>query len=204
LQITIKKKGTEMAIKSRKDGIVFGIGMIFVIYLVLVVPISGCSVGMALSGKKDPNLGVIRKGATRGEVELQLGHPISSITTEDGRRLDTYEYEIGNEPSAGRAVAHGIMDVLTLGIWEVVGTPVEAVQGKKYQLAITYDSDNRVIGINQPLASLPSASKDDPASQGVKNLEEKLDYIKRLKDSDKITEEEYNKMRRDILIEASR
>ena len=31
---------------------------------------SGCSVGMALSGKKDQNLGAIHVGSTRGEVEL--------------------------------------------------------------------------------------------------------------------------------------
>jgi hypothetical protein len=51
-----------------------------------------------------------------------------------GRRTDIYEYELGNEPSAGRAVAHGVLDLLTRGLWEVVGTPVEAIQGKKSKL----------------------------------------------------------------------
>jgi hypothetical protein len=107
----------------------------------------GCSVGMALSGKKDPDLGAIKVGSTRGEVEMHLGPPKSSSTLEDGTRLDVYEFEIGNEPSAGRAVGHGVMDVLTLGLWEVVGTPIEAVQGDKRQLSITYDSDDRVKSI---------------------------------------------------------
>ncbi|MGH7253023.1 MAG: hypothetical protein ACREIE_04395, partial [Nitrospiraceae bacterium] len=47
----------------------------------LSLALSGCSVGMALSGKKDPNLGAFRVGSTRGETELQLGSPISSVTT---------------------------------------------------------------------------------------------------------------------------
>ena len=88
----------------------------------------GCSVGMAMSGKKQPELGAVRVGATRGEIELQLGAPIE-VREENGHRVDIYEYEIGNEPSAGRAIGHGVMDVLTLGIWEVVGTPVEGFQG---------------------------------------------------------------------------
>lgn len=105
--------------------------------------LQGCSVGMAMSGKKQPELGAIRVGATRGEMELQLGSPIE-VREENGHRVDIYEYEIGNEPSAGRAIGHGVMDVLTLGIWEVVGTPVEGFQGEKKRLMLTYDEHDVV------------------------------------------------------------
>jgi hypothetical protein len=37
------------------------------------VPIQACSVGMALSGSENPDLGAIKVGASRGEVELHLG-----------------------------------------------------------------------------------------------------------------------------------
>ncbi|MDJ0945702.1 MAG: hypothetical protein QNJ30_19715 [Kiloniellales bacterium] len=104
----------------------------------------GCSVGMALSGDENPDLSVIRVGATRGEVELHLGAPIKTEAGRNGERIDTYEYEIGDEPSAGRAVAHGVADVLTLGLWELVGTPIEAVQGETYITKITYDSRDKV------------------------------------------------------------
>ncbi|MCM2286413.1 MAG: hypothetical protein NDI81_16640 [Desulfobacula sp.] len=107
----------------------------------------GCSVGMALSGKKEPNIGAIKVGSTRGEVEMHLGSPATSTTLADGTRIDIYEYELGNEPSAGRAVGHGVMDVLTLGLWEVVGTPIEGVQGEKRQLNITYDDSEHVKSI---------------------------------------------------------
>ena len=90
----------------------------------MVVALSGCSVGMALSGDENPDLGAIKVGSTRGEVEMHLGSPVRSSSGENGTRTDIYEYEIGNEPSAGRAVAHGFADVLTLGLWEIAGTPM--------------------------------------------------------------------------------
>src|SRR5262245_8261647 len=46
----------------------------------LLLALMGCSVGMALSGKEEPNLGAFRVGSPRGEVELQLGSPVSSVT----------------------------------------------------------------------------------------------------------------------------
>jgi len=131
----------------------------------LWVALVGCSVGMAMSGKKDPNLGAFRVGSTRGEAELQLGSPISTTTTTEGRRVDLYEYEIGNEPSAGRAIAHGVMDVLTLGIWEIIGTPIEGFQGTTHRLTVTYDQDDRVLAINQavvPSPPKPEASEPRP------------------------------------------
>lgn len=121
----------------------------------------GCSVGMAMSGKKQPELGAIRVGATRGEIELQLGAPVE-IREENGQRVDVYEYEIGNEPSAGRAIGHGVMDVLTLGIWEIAGTPIEGVQGEKKRLIITYDENDVVTKVGTiTVPKKKSAAKEE-------------------------------------------
>ena len=113
----------------------------------ICVPVQACSVGMAMSGSENPDLGAIKVGASRGEVELHLGTAIKTTPLPDGGRADVYAYEIGNEPSAGRAVGHGVMDVLTLGIWEVVGTPIEAFQGETYHATITYDASDKVADI---------------------------------------------------------
>ena len=117
--------------------------------LLSVVFSSGCSVGMAMSGKKEPNLSQVKVGASRSEVELQLGQPSQIGSLEDGKRIDIYDYEIGNEPSAARAIGHGVLDVLTIGLWEVIGTPIEAYQGDKYRLQITYDKDDKVLAFVQ-------------------------------------------------------
>jgi len=119
--------------------------------LLLFIFLNGCSVGMAMSGKQQPNLGMIQVGASRGEVELTLGSPIDTVTLRDGNRMDVYAYEIGNEPSAGRAAGHAVMDLLTLGLWEIVGTPVEASTGNKKLLNIAYDKDDRVLSINSAI-----------------------------------------------------
>lgn len=134
------------------------------LYIILLFSISGCSVGMAMSGKEDPNFAAFRVGSTRGEVELQLGKPISSVTTPEGMRVDLYEYEIGNKPSAGRAIGHGVMDILTLGLWEIIGTPIEGFQGDKKRVTITYDKKDRVEAINQ--APVP---KDEDAKEAKKD-----------------------------------
>jgi hypothetical protein len=102
---------------------------------------------MALSGSENPDLGAIKVGASRGEVELHLGTATKTAPLPDGGRADVYQYEIGNQPSAGRAIGHGVMDVLTLGIWEIVGTPIEAVQGETYNATITYDESDKVADI---------------------------------------------------------
>ena len=134
---------------------------VVVLGVFMAATLTGCSVGMALSGDENPELSVIKVGATRGEVELQLGEPIETQTAEGGGRIDTYEYEIGNEPSAGRAVAHGVADVLTLGIWELVGTPIEAVQGDKYQTKITYGPDDKVTHIDTEKVEVPETELKD-------------------------------------------
>ena len=40
------------------------------------------------------------------------------------------------------------MDVLTLGLWEVVGTPIEGFSGDTFTVSIEYDADERVTSIN--------------------------------------------------------
>lgn len=115
--------------------------------ILLSIYLSGCSVGMALHGQPAPDLGELSIGKTRGEIETHLGSPIKSTTLDNGNRVDVYAYQIGNEPSAGRAIGHAAMDVLTFGAWEIIGTPVEGFTGDKYNATVTYDKNDKVIDI---------------------------------------------------------
>ena len=72
-----------------------------------------------------------------------------------------YEYEVGNEPSAGRAAGHAIMDLLTLGLWEIVGTPIEASQGDTFNLMLRYDERDTVIAVNSVAPPRHAASVDE-------------------------------------------
>lgn len=108
--------------------------------------LQGCSVGMALSGKEQKDTSTFYKGADRSLVHAKTGVPDSTFQDNDGQWVDTYIIVTGNEPSAGRALGHGAMDVLTLGIWEVIGTPIEAVAGKEdhQSFIIYYNNKNKI------------------------------------------------------------
>jgi hypothetical protein len=48
--------------------------------------------------------------------------------------------------SPARAFMHGVLDVSTCGLWEVVGTPIEACSNpKKYYIIRVYYDCNEVI-----------------------------------------------------------
>ncbi len=49
--------------------------------------------------------------------------------------------------SASRAVMHGALDVATLGIWEVAGTPMEGIINRpdKYGIRVLYKSNGEDI-----------------------------------------------------------
>jgi hypothetical protein len=125
----------------------------------MLVFLAGCSVFMAASGKEDPNVMVMQPGTPRYIVESQLGPPASMRTEPNGECWCTYVYEVGNQPSGGRAAMHAVLDVLSIGIWEVVGTPMEAVQGSQQMATVVYTPDNVVKTLwVSPYAAPPAAS----------------------------------------------
>src|SRR5215217_3019284 len=107
----------------------------------------GCAVGMALSGKSDPNVGVLSLGQDRGIVLLNLGQPSQTLAAATGR-TDVFRLERGNEQSIGRATGHAAMDVLTLGLWEVIGTPIEGFSGEDFTITVDYDKNDKVMKVN--------------------------------------------------------
>ena len=109
----------------------------------LFLSLTGCSVGMAMSGKPDPNISVLEIGQSRDIVILNLGQPTRTSATEEGR-TDVFYLERGNQQSVGRAAGHAAMDVLTFGLWEIIGTPIEGFTGDEFMLSIEYDGNNKV------------------------------------------------------------
>ncbi len=94
--------------------------------------------------KKD--LSVLTVGTPRNVLIAELGSPVHSETKE-GLRIDVYNFVQGYSKGAkaGRAVFHGAADVLTLGLWEVVGTPTEATfDGNRMSVEVRYDANDRV------------------------------------------------------------
>jgi hypothetical protein len=112
----------------------------------LSIPLIGCSVHRAANQPSAKDTSVMSQGVHRDHLIAEFGAPISSEQLEDGRK-DIYSfiqgYSKGNK--AGRAFFHGAADLLTIGLWEIVGTPVEGTfDGKRMNVRVIYDENDLV------------------------------------------------------------
>jgi hypothetical protein len=76
----------------------------------------------------------------------EFGNPISS-EMKDSEKCEIFKFIQGYSTGAkaGRAVFHGAADVLTLGLWEVIGPPTEGVfSGDEKCYEVIYDENNRI------------------------------------------------------------
>jgi len=100
---------------------------------------------MALNGSPQPNFQAFENGSTRQQVEIQLGQPVSTKPMGEGKRRDTYRFEVGNSPNGHRALMNLYLDLATFGLWELPGTVVEGVMGEDKETHIIYGPDDRVL-----------------------------------------------------------
>ncbi len=112
--------------------------------------LNGCAVYMAAQQPGKKNLDVLNSGMPRDEIIAQFGMPISSETV-NGSKVEMYRFTQGYSKGVkiSRAVFHGVADVFTLFIWELIGTPTEAIaNGKEMTVKVKYTADDRVDEVN--------------------------------------------------------
>ena len=131
----------------------------------VLLPLTGCSVVMALHGKKGPNLQVIHVGSTEQEVQAQLGAPVESHPTEWGGKTEVYQYEPGYEPSVGRALGNLASDAYTLGVYEFFWLVGQFTHSDERRLPIYFGPDGRVAGINETAPETPPVAVAESGSQ---------------------------------------
>ena len=114
------------------------------IVLVGTILLSGCSVFMA-SKKEGVSIDELSQCRTRSCVISKGAVPTKTEKNEQGETIEDYTVQ-ARTGSTARAVMHGVLDVFTLGIWEVAGTPIEGAKGEKkhYSIRIIYDKDENV------------------------------------------------------------
>lgn len=120
--------------------------LLFPLFLLLLIANFGCSVFMAAKqpGAKDVDL--FKVGTPRSMLLAEFGLPIVSEVRE-GKKFEIFRFVHGYSAGAkaGRAVFHGAADVLTLGLWEVIGTPTEGVfSGDEVAYEVRYDDSERI------------------------------------------------------------
>ena len=119
---------------------------VFSLLVAICLVSSGCAVFMAANQPGNKNFELLKPGMPREAIISEFGAPITS-DVKDGEKTDIYKFVQGypQGEKAFRAVGHGAMDVLTLGLWEVVGTPAEGIMhGKDVALKVLYDKDDKV------------------------------------------------------------
>ena len=97
--------------------------------------LTSCSVFMA-ANKSGVSIEKINECRTRGCLIADGAIPISSKKNKDGSLAEEVFQVKKPTGSTSRAVMHGALDVATMGIWEVAGTPMEGVMGQKEMYAI--------------------------------------------------------------------
>jgi len=122
----------------------------FIVCILLAVccmSFSGCSVVMAARQPDKKNLKTLEIGTPRNNVVAEFGSPASTETDSQGNKVDIFQFKQGfnTATKATRSLVHGVADVFTLGLWEVVGTPAEAIfGGKDMAVKVTYDKDEKI------------------------------------------------------------
>jgi len=107
-----------------------------------IILFSGCSVKMAAQ-KEGTTTQELRGCATDGCLQAKGCILLGTRETEEGI-IKTYKF-IQKRGSTARAVMHGILDVATLGLWEVAGTPIEGAQEKKFAVIDVLMNEQGVI-----------------------------------------------------------
>lgn len=111
--------------------------------------LAGCSAYMASQRsvyRGDPK--VIQVGTERAAVEAALGPPELAVPLEDSRTKAVYKLDPDAHPRLARNAAiagHVVADLLTWGLWEIVGTPLElAVRDKFVTYLVNYGPDGKI------------------------------------------------------------
>jgi hypothetical protein len=118
----------------------------FVVMVAGILFLEGCSVVMAVKQPDKKNVDLFKVGTPRSILVAEFGAPVSSEMNE-GRKCDIFTFVQGYSKGSkvARAAWHGVADVFTLGLWEVVGTPTELIfSGNKTAYQVTYDDKDCV------------------------------------------------------------
>lgn len=137
----------------------------------VLTAVSGCSIYKAATLPEHRNLTVLSAGTPRLHVIAELGIP-ASTQNENGYKRDLFMFRQGPPPAVknGRVVFHTAADVLTAGLWEIAGTPIEFLaEGKPMSLEVTYDEHDRVRSIvylenRPPLPVVATPASPPPAA----------------------------------------
>ena len=120
----------------------------FILVLAIAIFLTGCSVMQATSGPESKDLSVLEHGTDRYAVITELGKPEFTEKQEDGTTIDVFKFMQGQHAAAkaGKGILYGAAALFTLGISEIVTSPLEGSvgDGAEIQVKVTYDENDKV------------------------------------------------------------
>lgn len=132
---------------------------------------TACSPVMAAKQDDYINVEAVKPGVHKRIVLSTFGSPMQNYTNAKGEKCDIFKFRQGYKKGTkvGRAILHGTADFLTLGLWEIVGTPVEAgLSGDDVSYEVCYDA-NDIVTTSIPLTEYDGKS---PKNAKDKNIDE--------------------------------
>jgi hypothetical protein len=144
-------------------------------FLVLIPVLSllpGCSVYMEATRPTPVDLSKFEPGQTRDAVVEQLGTPKGTTREADGASCDSYALYTKGYGAGGKvpvAFVEGAADVFTLGLAEVISTPVEAAtKNDLHPVTICY-SDEKLVRVIDTGVIVSSGSAPASGAQASAN-----------------------------------
>ena len=117
----------------------------------LLAGASGCAAIKASQQPDRKNLSVLKPGTPRTHMIAELGAPIFSERNPDGSTTDVFSFKQGYSKGAktGRVLFHGAADVVTGGLWEVAGIPIETVaNGTDIRVVVTSEPNGYIVKVD--------------------------------------------------------
>lgn len=115
---------------------------------VAILLLSGCSVKMAGNIEQSHQGSTLSFGRDRAFVITQLGQPIKT-ETRGTKLVDTYVLQ-RNSRGWGyfRAGLYGFLDFFSIGLWELIGTPLEKFIQTDEEVTIEYDENSQIAKVH--------------------------------------------------------
>jgi len=95
---------------------------------------------------------VLSVGVNREKLILEIGPPAHTEKLDNGNKVDLFSFVQGYSHGvrASRAVAHGVADVFTLGLWSIAGSQIEeSYNGTIMGYKVTYDDSDKVAKVEK-------------------------------------------------------
>ncbi len=128
---------------------------------------TGCAVYLAGKGRPGTNLDALGVGTSEQHVEHEIGTPSSSEPLGAGKRLSTYRVELTKQPNYARSTVHLLLDLVTLGIWELPGSIYELrSEHRNGDVGIVYGPDDHVLEVRDYQSiQAHTVNDDNPQTQ---------------------------------------